>query len=243
MPTRRVNAQKIVPSTSYSVIAKIATEDVIQSTTDDPVCKRYPEIAILGYSNGGHAALYAAKKLGEMGIIVDKLFLIDPIPWFGECALKEECNFFKPANVEEAIAFSEQVDPRFPFPWSQRGRRLLNGNSNILIGWTPIEPIEEFHEGCHADTPWPENAHNKILCDASMIGTAVDFLSDLDFKDDYMWGGTVGRIMNCDQFLFPPICFVKNDCTPFTNAYNSGDINLEQAVGGLDYCFKSNEQA
>lgn len=173
---------------AYKKIAEIAKTELLKLNSIDSPCKLYPEIAILGFSNGGNAALFNTKKLvEEENIKVTKLFLIDPVPW-GACSLKPESKFFTPSCVGESQNFYQHLQkssfwpPRFK--WAKRGRTLDFGGTE-LKNFQFSKPQDLLNPFCRGEDPY-KNAHSLILCDERVIQAALKILDNMsNLREDY----------------------------------------------------------
>jgi len=178
-------------------ISEFAKTDLMQSSSSDPSCKRYRSIILFGFSNGGHAALDVARKLGMSDVETDMIFLIDPVPW-PPSAIESSCRFFIPHPcVRSWINYYQNVDTSiFSFMMTQRGRTLDGGGNNLR------DYIEYPGASCStSEITWPEKAHTLMPCHKSIVDSGVNVIKDaILMKESYSCNPSLARlpdVMTC----------------------------------------------
>jgi hypothetical protein len=98
-----------------------------------PVIPGDPGVSLFGYSLGGHAAVELARALGERGVVVAALFLIDPVVLSG-------VPLVIPANVRRAVSWFQSNGGRWFFLRGRAGRGVNISAEN------PRATVVENHE-------------------------------------------------------------------------------------------------
>ncbi len=189
---------------AYKSIASYAKYNLLQSEEDRAACKRYRTVNMVGFSNGGHAALYNAYKLSsEENVEVDNLITIDPVPWDNgdrpqPHPWRKECHFRIGACVKSAenhYQNDHSSDPCWFFGscWGQRGRKVNGAGSNSLyLGYAPHASAPA---GCGNGYTWPDEAHNMMLCQSSVVDSIKGMIDGADLiRDSYECSGGVNPI-------------------------------------------------
>ena len=173
--------------TAHLDIVKDANKDIMLSTSKDAACVRYPEIAIFGYSNGGHGATYNMLEIGKAGMSAAELFLVDPVPWgqcstFGNGSYKNpRCRFKKPDCADSGTSYYQELDVNAPLGkiWMARGRRLEGGFSKQFgIGNPPGSWLSPTCQG--SGQLWGDEGHANILCHHEVMNAQIDALNAMN---------------------------------------------------------------
>lgn len=186
--------------TVYKQMFDLGTEELLRSSENSRRCQRYRTIGSVGWSNGGHAALYNAARLGERGVRTTLALILDAVPW-NQCSIKPWCNFRSPGCIETLQNHFQQVHPRpfIGFGWPKRGRKVDCGGSN-KINFVGNEP------NICAEKRWPAEAHSEIRCHEEVYSEQQKALDDMDYvREEYFCGPSesTGRIL--DGCRYSPI--------------------------------------
>jgi pimeloyl-ACP methyl ester carboxylesterase len=117
------------------------TEDLVQFIVDNPANK---PLIMMGHSFGGGASVTAARKLMELGVSVDLLILLDPVPTDG-WLLPKTSEFVIPDNVADSVCFHRNAC--LP-PWSRpiKSALYMFQNHEMDLGHSEFNGNEEVQE-------------------------------------------------------------------------------------------------
>jgi alpha-glucoside transport system substrate-binding protein len=143
----------------------------------------------------------------------------------------DEAGYTVPTTWDEMMALTEQIAADGDTPW------CIGIESGAATGWTMTDWIEDMMLRVAPAEDYDAWVAGELPFDSEQVNTALDYIEDIWFNDDYVYGGreAIPTINFGDapkpMFEEPPQCWFNRQGNFVTSFFP------EEAVAGVDYDF------